>query len=160
MAALNGHPIIYVMMSGFLIFMACMAGYGFYTKRRLAKQNADSGMESHFLGAKDFHWIVLLPNTVATFVSGFVLVQVPALGATIGFITCMFMGACNNVGILMNLTWPRYRRVYANRDYAGPNDIISDRYNSVRTGVTSWLPRAARTNPQQETRPSHPRLFR
>ena len=43
----------------------------------------------------------------------------------------MFMGGCNNCGLVMDLTWPRLRRIYANREYAGPNDLISDRYNSV-----------------------------
>jgi hypothetical protein len=88
---------------------------------------------------QDFGIFVLLMNTVASYVSGFVLVMVPAYGehlkappwvflkkrkkeltvlhcarnnaaSTIGFITLMFMGGCNNCGLVMDLTWPRLRR--------------------------------------------------
>lgn len=93
--------------------------------------------EEHFLGGKDFGVMVLLMNTVASFVSGFVLMEVPKQAATFGFITLFYMGACNNVGIVMNLTWPRFRRIFANRNYQGPNDMVSDRYNSVTMKLLS-----------------------
>ena len=50
--ALQGHTSIYVCMAFFLCMMSGLAGYGFVTKRKLAKLNSEAGLEQHFLGPK------------------------------------------------------------------------------------------------------------
>ena len=47
------------------------------------------------------------------------------------------MCAVRHAGFLMNITWPRFRRIFVNRDYQGPSDMISDRYNSLTLRLMS-----------------------
>jgi Na+/proline symporter len=107
-----------------------MVGVALYGRVVKHRASGNSAVNTHFLGGQDFGAFVIFFNTVASFVSGYFVVGIPQEASAYGYITMSWIGACLMCAQTMQLTWPRLQRIYSARGYTGPNDLISDRYNS------------------------------
>lgn len=67
---------------------------------------------------------------VASWVSGWIVVMIPQLGAGLGPVALCFMMMCTWIGSTMNIIWPPICRLMKYRNYLGPNDFVSDCFNS------------------------------
>ena len=78
-------------------------------------------------------------NMVATFVSGWVVIGLPDLGAALGPASFAFLMICTFIGSFMNIVLPPLGRFCKERNYLGPNDFASDRFNSRIVTIFSSL---------------------
>ena len=75
---------------------------------------------------------IIRMNMIASWVGGWIVVGLPDVGAGMGPSAFGFLMICTAIGSTVNVVWPPLARMIKHRNYLGPNDYVSDRFNSVR----------------------------
>ena len=116
----------------YMLGMAALAIRGFFVNRSTNKSFGTAAKvdSTHFLGEQNVGSFIVRMNMVATFVSGYVVVGLPDVGAGLGPASLSFLMLCTCCGSTMNIMWPKIGRLVKHRNYLGPNDFAIDLYNS------------------------------
>ena len=119
----------------FCIYMIAMAGLAvrgyFINKKNKASAGAAAKADTtHFLGEMSMPTFIIRMNLVASWVSGWIVVSIPDWGASLGPVAFSAMMLANCANGTMNVLWPSVCRLIKHRQYLGPNDFSSDRFNS------------------------------
>ena len=85
---------------------------------------------THFLGAKNFGFFILLLTTFASIFSGYTLVGVPNEAGSKGFFALRWVAGIMAIAISFLIIFPRIRRLSVFRNYESPGDFINDRYDN------------------------------
>eukprot|EP01047_Picozoa_sp_COSAG01_P022719 COSAG01_NODE_1359_length_10584_cov_133.767668_9_plen_247_part_00 len=112
--------------------MSTVAIIGFFKNRAEVKARADGAAvdTTHFLGQRNFGYVVIYLNIMASFASGFLMVFVPDVGAQAGLACMCWLLVCNSFTFTSIFIWPLLARLTNGRNYLGPNDFTADRFQS------------------------------
>ena len=121
------------------IYFALLGGCAYYAHRRIAHVPDSQKVTAHYLGERDFGWLITAGTFFASLFSGYTVVGVPNSAFKSGFFITWWIPSLMSVVAGMFGTGLRMRRCSVERDHQSPVDFITDRFQSqlLRYTITS-----------------------
>ena len=133
--ALSSNTGFVVLFSIYLAGMLGLALYGMFLNKEGSQANIYHKMRTTFFGDTGKETVVVSALIIglscyANVFSGYSLAGVSNEATSLGFYVVRWIGFTACALACFNLTLPRQRAAFQNRDYTSPTDLLADRFNS------------------------------